>query len=439
MTDQPRQRRTTPRDADADVLRRRNHELATLKQIAETLNKGIGLHETLANTLPLVVKLLALHTGWLFLLDEEKAFHVAAHHNLPSALAYPGPPWRGECTCQKLARTGQLRGAAQVVECSRLHSAPGDRQGLAYHASVPLVEGERLLGIMNMATSHWDVFTPQDLQLVTAVGYQLATAIERAQLAEQATRAALIEERNRLAREVHDTLAQELAGIALQLEAADALLDSSPERARARIRQALERTRESLVEARRSVLDLRSGPLERRSLPDVLRELAERFTQEIGIPVTTTITLEGPRLPARHEQSLYRIAQEALTNIRRHAHATQVELSLGLEPRSRIREGTQNHANTDQESSISSRNVVDQAENVTGALEGNVVVLRIADDGQGFDTDSMPDTSTDQSGGRGFGLISMQERANLLRGTLRISSSPSAGTRVEVTLPLDVK
>src|SRR5689334_11189504 len=187
MAEQPRQRRTTPRDADADVLRRRNRELATLKEIAEKLNKGVGLHETLASTLPLVVELLSLHTGWLFLLDSQQEFSVATHHNLPPALAYPSAPWEPECECQKLARRGDLHAAAQVVECSRLRDATGDRQGLAYHASVPLIEGDRLLGIMNVATSQWDLFTPQDLQILSAVGYQLATAIERTQLAEQAT------------------------------------------------------------------------------------------------------------------------------------------------------------------------------------------------------------------------------------------------------------
>src|SRR5262249_47866227 len=159
MTDQPRQRRTTPRDTDADVLRRRNRELATLKEIAETLNKSASLDQTLASTLPLVVELLGLHTGWLFLLDDQGQFYVAAHHDLPPAMAYPGEPWVGDCTCQKLARSGELRSVAQVVECSRLRDATGDRHGLAYHASIPLVEGEHLLGIMNVATEQWDLFT----------------------------------------------------------------------------------------------------------------------------------------------------------------------------------------------------------------------------------------------------------------------------------------
>jgi two-component system NarL family sensor kinase len=253
---------------------------------------------------------------------------------------------------------------------------------------VPLIEGGRLLGIMNVATSQWDLFTPQDLQILAAVGYQLASAIQRIQLAEQATRVALVEERNRLAREVHDTLAQDLAGIALQLEAADALLDSAPERARARLRQALARTRESLEETRRSVLDMRSGPLERQELPAALAELSRRFAEETGVVVKEQLELDGPRLPARHEQALYRIAQEALTNVRRHAAARVVVIAL--------------------------------------RREHDTVCLSIADDGRGFVVDERA----------GFGLMSMQERARLLGGTARISSDPGQGTHVNTCLPL---
>lgn len=406
MIDQPHQRRRTPRDADADMLRRRNRELATLKQIAETLNKGVSLDQTLASTLPLVVELLGLHTGWLFLLDEQGAFSVAAHHDLPPAMAYPGEPWAGECECQRLMRSGELRAVAQVVECSRLRGAAGDRHGLAYHASVPLVEGDRLLGIMNVATMHWDLFTPQDLEILSAVGYQLATAIQRTQLAEKATRMALVEERNRLAREVHDTLAQELTGIALQLEAADALLDHAPDRARARIRQALDQVRESLAEARRSVLELRAGPLERQSLSSALEALGRRFAEETGITVVSSVALEGPRLPARGEEALYRIAQEALTNVRRHAHASQVCLDL--------------------------------------RLEGDHVKLTIADDGQGFAAPALSAIANPGSPapaprepGHGFGLIGMQERARLLDGTMRIGSCPGEGAQLEVMIPLE--
>jgi two-component system NarL family sensor kinase len=393
MPSPPYQRRTGSRDADTDVLLRRNRELAALKSIAETLNKGVDLHTTLANTLPLLVDLLGLHTGWLFLLDAEADFSLGASHNLPPALTYPGEVWEDECTCQKLARSGNLRGTAQVVECSRLRDATGDRQGLAYHASVPLQEGERLLGIMNVATSEWNLFTPQDLQILSSVGYQLATAIERIQLAERSTHLALVEERNRLAREVHDTLAQELAGIALQLEAADALLERSPSRARIRIRQALERTRESLDEVRRTVLDLRAGPLERQSLAEALEALVQRISAESNLTITLQIELGEQRLAARSEAALYRISQEALANVRQHAHASHASLELWL---------------TDTE-----------------------VILQISDNGRGFDVDAP------RQPGRGFGLIGMQERARLLNGTLSVCSEPGTGTQIEVRLPLE--
>jgi two-component system NarL family sensor kinase len=370
---------------------------ATLKVIAETLNNGVSLRQTFASTLPLVIELLQLHTGWLFLYDEQAIFTIASYHNLPPALIYPGPAWENKCECQRLAHNGDLRAAAQVVECSRLRDATGDRQGLAYHASVPLVKGDRLLGILNVATPQWDVFTPQDIEILSAIGHQIATAIERTQLAEQATRVALVEERNRLAREVHDTLAQELTGIALQLEAADALLEHSPDRARARIRQALERTRESLDEARRSVLDLRAGPLERQALPAALEALAQRFSEETGTTISSRLTLAGPRLPARIEEALYRIAQEALGNVRQHAQASAVRIELHQ--------------------------------------QSNLVQLIVADNGRGFDADQ-PSAPGPGAPAHGFGLIGMQERARLLNGVMSISSCPGAGAQIEVTIPI---
>src|SRR6266511_3478646 len=370
---------------------------STLNVIAETLNNSVSLRQTFASTLPLVIELLQLHTGWLFLYDEQGAFTIASYHELPPALAYPGPAWDDTCECQRLARRGDLHAAAQVVECSRLRDATGDRQGLAYHASVPLVKGDRLLGIMNVATPQWDVFTPQDIEILSAIGHQIATAIERTQLAEQATRMALVEERNRLAREVHDTLAQELTGIALQLEAAEALLDTAPDRARARIRQALVRTRESLAEARRSVLDLRAGPLERQALPAALEELGRRFAAETGISVASNVAIAAPRLPARVETALYRIAQEALVNVREHAQASAVQIDL--------------------------------------RLESERIWMTISDNGHGFDADQL--ASRGRATERGFGLLGMQERAHLLHGAMQIRSSSGAGTQVEITIPLE--
>lgn len=390
MTDLPRQRRDMPRDGDADMLRRRNRELATLKKIAERLNTGVALYETLGNTLPLVVELLNLHTGWLFLSDTQGDFLVATHHDLPPALAYPGSPWQPECTCQKLARAGDLRSAAQVVECSRLRDATGDRQGLAYHASVPLVEGERLLGILNVATSEWDMFTPQDLQLLSAVGYQLATAIERTQLAEQATQMALVEERNRLARELHDSVSQKLFGLMLGAESAGTLLDRDPEAAAEQVARLGELAREALGELRELIFELRPASLEEEGLAATLRKEVDVLRRVHGRDIELRIAGSAHCAPEA-EGEVLRIAQEALNNALRHAEAERIELRME-------------------------------------ARDGRLIVT-VADDGIGFDP-------TDRGlRSRRLGLTSMEERAGALGGTLNVVSRRGEGTTVTLEVP----
>ncbi|WP_026369284.1 GAF domain-containing sensor histidine kinase [Kallotenue papyrolyticum] len=377
--------------SDQDALLRRNRELTILQHIAETLNRTTDLQMVLDETLASVVELLGLQTGWIFLLDDQGALYTAAYHGLPPALQDPAtlPIWRGGCNCHTLFRHGELRTAVNIVECSRLAEAAGDRRGLVFHASAPLRSDERLLGILNVAAPGNDIFTPDILLLLSAVGAQLGTAIERARLAQQAVALAAAEERNRIAREIHDTLAQGLAAIALHLEAAEALTLSQPEKARRKIRQALDLARANLEEARRSVLNLRAAPLEGRTLPAALRLLAQQWTAETGVPLVTAIDSRIGQLTPAVETGLYRVAQEALTNVRKHAHARQAWLRL---------------------------------ERSAGLLR-----LSIEDDGRGFDPGQIrPDS---------FGLKGMSERAHLLGGRFEVCSTPGAGTRVTIAVP----
>jgi two-component system NarL family sensor kinase len=249
-----------------------------------------------------------------------------------------------------------------------------------------------MLGILNVASPGWDVFTPDTLLLLSAVGAQLGTAIERARLSHQAVVLAALEERNRIAREIHDTLAQGLAAITLHLEAAQVLAETKPEAAQRKIAQALNLARTSLQEARRSVLDLRAAPLEGFTLPEALQVLAQRTSEESGIPVTTTIDPGIERLPPALETGLYRIAQEALANMRKYAQATHAMLSLKR-------------------------------------LDSNLR-LSVEDDGVGFDPALVMPTADG-----GFGITGMSERAHLLGGRLELSSSPGSGTRVVATVP----
>jgi two-component system NarL family sensor kinase len=264
--------------------------------------------------------------------------------------------------------------------------------GLRYHASIPLYAQDKKLGVMNLASKDWRELSGEDLKLLYTVGDLLSIAIERARLFEKSVEMGTLEERNRLAREIHDTLAQGLSAIALHLETADALLEShrDADNVRHAILKALQTARENLSEARQSVLDLRATPLKGRSLLEAITALASAARGESGLAITLESAGAARPLSSRVEIGLYRIAQEAIRNILLHAQAQQASLSLITTPEK--------------------------------------VHLRIEDDGVGFDPDAIPAGH--------FGLIGMTERARMMGGKLVLRSHPGTGTVIEAVIPL---
>jgi two-component system NarL family sensor kinase len=377
-------------------LRRLNHELSVLNEIARELNRSVNLGEALGFTLAQVAELLGLRTGWIWLMNEDSSEpYLAAAQNLPPALA--NDPRRmdgsGYCYCLDTYKRGDLEGAANVnvLTCSRLDGLVDGTDGLRYHASIPLYAQEKKLGVMNVASPGWRSLSPEDLKLLYTIGDLLSIAVERAGLFARSTRLGAVEERNRLAREIHDTLAQGLTATALQLESADALLDAGSERAHAPLRRALSLTRSNLEEARRSVLDLRASPLEGRPLSEAINALVERWEAETGIAVRYRAVNGSRPLPPSVEAALYRICQEALTNVARHAGAERATVRLVATP-DRVR-------------------------------------LVVEDDGRGFDASEVPEDR--------HGIVGMRERAEVLGGTLEVRSGPGEGTRIEATVPLE--
>ncbi|GAA3427476.1 sensor histidine kinase [Streptosporangium nondiastaticum] len=203
-----------------------------------------------------------------------------------------------------------------------------------------------------------------------------------AQLLTQAHEAGILDERQRMAREIHDTLAQGLTGIITQLRAAQRVEDSD-----AHVALALDLARESLTEARRSVAALHPHQLDDAHLPEAMTTLARNWAQSTGVDLHVEVT--GDRIPLSPaiEVTLFRVAQEALTNVAKHAGATRAGLTLSY----------------------------------TGA----VVLLDIRDDGTGIHV----------PGGRGFGLSSMRQRLRGVGGSLEIESTPGEGTAVSATVP----
>jgi serine phosphatase RsbU (regulator of sigma subunit) len=165
-------------------------KLTTLNHIAETLNQAVDVRGVLNDALADMVKLMGLETGWIFLKDSAaqerwagSGYVLAAHHNLPPALdLHSAAAWDGGCTCQELCNESCLHRAYNEVHCSRLRKVSGDRRGLAMHASTPLRAGDRILGILNVAGPDWSAFSPAALSILTNVGNQIGTALERARL-----------------------------------------------------------------------------------------------------------------------------------------------------------------------------------------------------------------------------------------------------------------
>jgi signal transduction histidine kinase len=230
------------------------------------------------------------------------------------------------------------------------------------------------------------------------------------QLLTQAREAGVLDERQRMAREIHDTLAQGLTGIITQLQAAEQASGEPPEWRR-HFAAASRLARESLTEARRSVDALRPEPLETARLSDALADVAGRWTALHGIPVQVATT--GTARPMRPEAEfvLLRTAQEALANVARHAQATTVALTLSY---------------------------LEQA-----------VALDVRDDGRGFEPASVgaPAARAGVAAGPlgggsrlegGFGLVAMRQRIEGVSGTLEIESEPGAGTAISAYVPAGV-
>jgi signal transduction histidine kinase len=211
----------------------------------------------------------------------------------------------------------------------------------------------------------------------------------RAELAAAERQAGMLEERQRLARDIHDTLSQGFASVVLLLEAAEESL-ATGRPVDHHITQALRSARDNLAESRRVVWALRPRPLAERSLPEALEELTGRLAEETGLRADTTVTGAERPLGGEAETALLRIAQEALANVRKHAAATHVTVTL--------------------------------------SYLDDVVLLDVADDGAGFDTQAA-------SAVGGLGLRAMRERITRLSGGLTVESMPGEGTTIAAELP----
>jgi signal transduction histidine kinase len=255
---------------------------------------------------------------------------------------------------------------------------------------VPLLTAGNVVGLVGVRFTRQRTLRPEEVELAQALANQAMLAIQLIRLSARSREAAIVAERNRMARDIHDTLAQGFTGIIVQLEAAeDAMSQGLNKQSGEHLQRAGQAARESLKEARRSVQALRPQALEGRDLCDALETLFQKMTTDT--PIRTRFALEGrprPRPPG-WDENLLRIGQEVLTNALRHAGATTLHGRMIFAP-SEIR-------------------------------------LELSDNGRGFDPARRYD---------GFGLVGMRERVEGMGGQLTIDSAPEHGTAISIVLPL---
>lgn len=264
--------------------------------------------------------------------------------------------------------------------------------------SLPLVSGSgSVAGLLMVASSKRRGFSGKDIRAYSTVAAPAALALENWRLVERARRiggeVGVSRERQRLAHEIHDTLAQDFTSIVMNLEAAEGALPPEASRTRRHLDQARVVAREGLTEARRLVWGLRPELLENSSLPEALESLARQWSGISGIEVSVAVTGTPRPLPSGLEATLLRVAQEAFANVRKHARASRAAFTLSyMEDR---------------------------------------IVLDARDDGVGFDPSRI---STDPGGG--FGLKSMRERIEELDGKLLVESGPGEGATLVAKVPV---
>jgi len=254
---------------------------------------------------------------------------------------------------------------------------------------IPTLVGGRVRGFIGIRHGERPNYRPEEIELAQALAHQAMLAIQLNEFAEKSRQSAILEERNRMARDIHDTLAQGFTGVIVQLEAADDAIGCSRRKeANEHLQRAAELARRSLSEARRSVHALRPEALQVGNFWDALQRTVKNTTA--GTALHTKFELRGRLrdLPPVWQENLLHIGQEALTNALKYAHPRNFETRLTF--------------NTKQ------------------------LRLELRDDGDGFEVNDRHD---------GFGLAGMRERVEQMGGNVKVTSARGKGTKVVVTLP----
>jgi signal transduction histidine kinase/ligand-binding sensor protein len=384
----------TERKQIYEQMQRRLSESESIQRIAKGLLQRIGLDEVLQIICAEAMQLTGATGSAVLLLEEDGWLRVTKSAGSPTY------------SLNRLPVSGSFAGRAfqtgDHVWVNLPDSEPDDEdaqqlqgypwiQGLVSLLVVPLKVDTKVIGILNILNKPGEL-TQEDMRIIDLFADQAAIIIEHVRLQYQAEQLAVLEERQRLARELHDSVTQALYSVTLYADAARMAFSAQKWEALERnLQEVRNMAREAMYDMRLLVFELRPFMLETEGLASALRARLAAVEGRSGLK--TEVLVEGERrLSIKIEEELYRIAQEGLNNVVKHAEATQVQIQLKYD-----------------ESTVS---------------------LEMMDDGKGFEPEA-----ASQSGG--FGLQGIKERVQQLGGTMKIESAPLRGTRLSVRIPLE--
>src|SRR3954454_18137874 len=373
--------------------RSRSRRLATVTEIARKVTSILDLQELLCETTELLASRFAYRRVSILLRDrnDDQWLEMAAGNDSAEHVAVGARQHISTGMCGRAVTTGLTQLSNDTSTNPHFIQGPG--MVACAELDVPLKVGGRVLGVLSIESDQANAFAEDEVPFVETLADQIAVAIENARLVERARELAASDERNRLAREIHDSLAQSLIAVSMELDAIQQRAVEDPTRVIGLIGHARDLAHRAVEEARHSIWRLRPAPLERQSLAEALAAEV-RSLEQGGAVEQSECALQGEPRPLAPEvdAALFRIAQEALSNVRKHARARRARVVL--------------------------------------AYGEHSVRLLVEDDGRGFE----PGSHAPGLDG-GFGLGAISQRAALIGADLEIDASPGWGTRVRVFVP----
>lgn len=379
--------------AAAEATRSRTRDLLTLFDVDRSIRAEGNLERLLHTLLVRMMSRVEAKTAGVYLLDVGELLHLRAAEGAPRLPAANLPIKVGEGLIGQAARSREPRIVSRLAETDRTAGGPL-LDGADSAVTLPLYSEEGVLGLVVLAHPDSDHFDAANLPFLGLLASQVSLAVRNANAYLHSEELAIAEERARIAREIHDGVAQSLAFAALKLDLVMRLLEKDAGKARAELDNARETVRETIKEVRRSIFALRPVDLERYGLLETVRRYAIDFGQQNDVRVELDLGAL-PELDLKSEAVLFRIFQEAMNNVAKHAGAHNVDVQVGVS-------------------------------------DGGMAYICVQDDGRGFDPSSVSDRVTSAGG---LGLKQMRERVEARGGSFEILSEPGRGTTVQAAVP----